>query len=81
MVFSSVIFLFYFLPLTLFVYYFARYRNFVFLVASLLFYSWGEIEYLYLLIASCVVNYAFGLMIEKKRPFSAKSITGSRRFC
>ncbi|WP_027360284.1 MBOAT family O-acyltransferase [Desulforegula conservatrix] len=73
MVFSSVIFLFYFLPLTLFVYYFARHRNFVFLVASLLFYSWGEIEYLYLLMASCVINYAFGLMIEKRRPFSAKT--------
>lgn len=72
MVFSSVIFLFYFLPLTLLVYYFARHRNFILLVASLLFYSWGEIEYLYLLVASCLINYVFGLMIEKKWPFPAR---------
>lgn len=72
MVFSSVVFLFYFLPLTLFVYYFARHRNFVLLLASLFFYSWGEIEYLFLLMISCLVNYLFGLMIEKKWPISAK---------
>lgn len=71
MVFSSVIFLFYFLPLTLFIYYFARRRNLVLLVASLLFYSWGEMEYLFLLMVSCLINYAFGLMIEKKWPVSA----------
>jgi len=65
MVFSSVTFLFYFLPLTLLAYYFARYRNFILLIASLLFYSWGEIDYLFLLMASCVVNYFLGLMIEK----------------
>ncbi|NBV05761.1 MAG: MBOAT family protein [Proteobacteria bacterium] len=73
MVFSSNIFLFLFLPLTLFLYFAApeklvgkKYKNYLLLLASLLFYAWGEPQYLVLLIVSIVGNYFFGLAIEKK---------------
>ena len=47
MVFSSIIFLFRFLPITLFVYYIApqKFKNAVLVICSLFFYSWGEVKY------------------------------------
>ncbi len=72
MVFSSNIFLFLFLPLTLILYFAVpeklagkKYKNYLLLVASLLFYAWGEPQYLVLLLISIVGNYFFGLWIEK----------------
>lgn len=72
MVFSSNIFLFLFLPLTL-LFYFAlpsrwgiACRNIVLLIASLIFYAWGEAQYLVLLLISITANYFFGIAIEKK---------------
>lgn len=72
MVFSSNIFLFLFLPLTLFLYFALpekivgkKYKNYLLLAASLLFYSWGEAYYLWLLMLSILGNYAFGIWIEK----------------
>ena len=49
MVFSSLFFLFVFLPLVLLVYYTTprRYRNFILFIASLIFYAWGEPIYIY----------------------------------
>ncbi len=70
MVFSSNIFLFLFLPLTLFLYFLPfgkTYKNSLLLAASLIFYTWGEGDYLVLLVASIVVNYFFGLRIEKSK--------------
>lgn len=70
MVFSSNIFLFLFLPLTLLAYFLPlgkRYKNTLLLVASLLFYSWGEAQYLVLLVVSIIGNYLFGIGIEKGR--------------
>jgi len=63
MVFSSVIFLFLFLPLTLLCYGVAgrKYRNIVLLLASLLFYTWGEGMYLLIMLFSIGLNYACGL--------------------
>ena len=73
MVFSSNIFLFLFLPLTLILYFTLpaklvgkKYKNYLLLVASLLFYAWGEPQYLVLLLVSIVGNYLFGIAIEKK---------------
>ena len=63
MVFSSIPFLFYFLPLFLASYYVLPTRNLVVLVASLLFYAWGEARYLPLLAVYILVNWAFGLLI------------------
>lgn len=74
MVFSSNIFLFLFLPLTLALYFLApeklvgkKYKNYLLLFFSLLFYSWGEPSYLWLLIVSIVANYFFGIAIAKDR--------------
>lgn len=69
MVFSSLIFLFLFLPAVIFTYYLApgRYRNFVLLVFSYVFYLWGSGEFLLMLVISTVFNYALGLIISRKQ--------------
>ena len=68
MVFSSSIFLFLFLPITLFSYYImpAKGKNIVLLIASLFFYAWGEPVYVFLMLLSIGVNYALGLRIERE---------------
>ena len=62
MLFSSVTFLFTFLPLTLAVYYLCpkRGKNFVLLIASLIFYAWGEPVYVVLMILTILFNYVCG---------------------
>lgn len=69
MVFSSISFLFFFLPSLLVVYFLCpkRYRNNVLLIFSLIFYFLGEKWYTLLLILSCIVNYLCGLFIEKSK--------------
>lgn len=73
MVFSSNLFLFAFLPLALLLYFALpknlatkNIRNLVLLVLSLVFYSWGELQHLWLLLLSITLNYFFGLQLEKK---------------
>ncbi|MCR5256367.1 MAG: MBOAT family protein [Acetatifactor sp.] len=70
MVFSSLVFLFVFLSITLAVYYLLKplpivFRNVWLLIASILFYAYGEPEYVFLLLASIVINYACGFFIER----------------
>ena len=67
MVFSSILFIFYFLPLTLLLYYAgpSRRRNLVLLVMSLAFYSWGEPVYVSIMLFSTIFDYGNGLAIEK----------------
>ena len=67
MVFSSLIFLFVFLVIHLVVYALVaeRYRNAVLLVSSLIFYSWGGPQYLFLLVGDTFASWVFALMIEK----------------
>jgi alginate O-acetyltransferase complex protein AlgI len=69
MVFSSLFFLFVFLPLVLLVYYTAprRYRNFILFIASLIFYAWGEPIYILLMFLSIIINYTLGLLITRYR--------------
>ena len=69
MLFSSIVFLYAFLPLTLLIYYAVprRFKNTVLLVASLLFYFYGEQKYILLLIISSVSDYLHGLYIESHR--------------
>ena len=66
MVFSSLLFLFWFLPVFFTVYYLcpARFKNTVLLIGSMIFYSWGEPKFLLLLLLSIAVNYAAGLGIS-----------------
>ena len=67
MVFSAPIFLFGFLPFALFIYFLApkRFKNIVLLIISLLFYAWGEVFYLVIMLVSIISNYFIGLMIHK----------------
>ncbi|WP_195263752.1 MBOAT family protein [Clostridium sp. 1001275B_160808_H3] len=67
MVFSSSVFIFMFLPLVVFLYYISgkKLRNYILLLASLLFYAWGGMNYLKILIVSILINYIFGLLIDK----------------
>ena len=67
MVFSSLIFLFLFLPLTLIIYYISnsKARNLILLIASLCFYAWGEPVYVFLMLFSTVIDYINGLKVER----------------
>ena len=69
MVFSSLPFLFVYLPLTLLLYVLAplRWRNFVLLVVSLLFYGWGEPIYIWIMVLSILIDYTHGLLVDKYR--------------
>ena len=69
MLFSSIPFLYWFLPCVLLVYFLAprRLKNTVLLLASLVFYGWGEPRYLLVMLASIVQGYVFGLLIGKLR--------------
>lgn len=69
MVFSSLLFLFVFLPVFLGIYYVCpkKYRNLVLLIFSLIFYSWGEPIYVGIMIFSTLVDFTIGLIIDKHR--------------
>lgn len=70
MVFSSLFFLFVFLPLNLLIYFSTknlRYRNFILIGFSLFFYAWGEPIWITLMIFSATVDFFHGKIIEKNR--------------
>ncbi|MDU4890854.1 MAG: MBOAT family O-acyltransferase [Clostridium sp.] len=69
MVFSSILFIFRFLPVALILYFLTpkKYKNFTLLILSLVFYSWGEIKYIFIMFASIFVDYFASLGIEKYR--------------
>ena len=75
MVFSSILFIFAFLPATLLMYFVAEktgkmwFKNAVVLIASLVFYAWGGIQNLILLFALIIVNYISGRLIEKSEKY------------
>ena len=67
MLFSSITFLVFFLPVVLLLYYMLpsrTYKNCVLFAASLLFYAWGEPKYVFLMLASIIFNYNAGLWIS-----------------
>ena len=76
MLFSSISFLYYFLPLTLVLYFLApkRGKNAVLLLASLIFYGWGEPKYVLLMGLSILLGYGFGLLVEKYRERKAGKV-------
>ncbi len=78
MVFSSLTFLFAYLPLTLLVYFLAplKWRNLVLLAVSLVFYGWGEPVYITIMVLSILIDYTHGLLVEKYRADDKKA----RRF-
>lgn len=90
MVFSSLIFIFAYLFVTLAVYYITpvKWRNLVLFAVSLIFYGWGEPKYILLMLVSIIIAYVFGFFIEKYRDknkrlaklFLALSIIGNLSF-
>lgn len=67
MVFTSQLFLFVFLPLTVLLYFISdkKYKNFILTIASLIFYSWGGAKYLILILILVLINYILGVLIGK----------------
>ncbi len=69
MVFSSLTFLFLYLPLTLAAYFLTplRGRNFMLLTVSLVFYGWGEPVYILVMVLSTLIDYTHGMLVERFR--------------
>ena len=76
MLFSSIPFLYYFLPAVLILYYIApkKLKNTVILLSSLFFYAWGEPKYVILMVVSIAIGYILGLLIEKYRGKKASKV-------
>lgn len=77
MLFSSLVFLFAFLPVVILLYYLIPsrvYRNIILLVFSLLFYAWGEPTYVLLMIIEIILNYILAKLIDKNDKLSIKRI-------
>lgn len=78
MLFSSTVFLFYFLPIVFLFYYgfsFSRMiQNIILLIASLIFYAWGEPVYVFLMIGSIIVNSGVGYLVGKWEGIKKKVI-------
>ncbi len=72
MVFSSLEFIFRFLPLFLIIYYVmpARFRNAVLFLGSLCFYAWGDLKYLVLILISILVNYLAVREMKRNKVYS-----------
>ncbi len=71
MLFSSITFLFYFLPILLIIYFIVpkKFKNLVLFIFSLFFYFYGEPKYGFLLLLSCIINYIMGSLIDKNRKY------------
>ena len=70
MVFSSLIFLYFFLPITLILYFVSpgmKLKNFILLLFSLIFYAWGEPIWIILLLFTSILDFGIGLLIDKYR--------------
>ncbi|EKV56861.1 alginate O-acetylation protein algI [Brachyspira hampsonii 30446] len=67
MLFSSMIFLWLFLPVVFILYYVIdkRFRNVLLLIASIIFYAWGGVSYTLIMFSSIIINYFFALLIDK----------------
>ena len=75
MVFSSITFLFYFLPIVFFSYFLSpsKLKNATLLIFSLIFYAWGEPVYILIMLFSTIIDYIHALIIDKYRnTFKAK---------
>lgn len=72
MVFSSITFLFYFLPIVLGIYYIVpnKLKNIILLLSSLFFYFYGEPTYVLIMIFSIITTYIFGILIDKYKKYS-----------
>ena len=69
MVFSSVLFLFRFLPIFMICYFLVprNMKNLVLFLGSLVFYAWGEPVYITIMFLSILIDYTHGILVEKYR--------------
>ena len=69
MLFSSITFLYFYLPILIITYYLTpnKFKNLILLIFSLIFYFLGEPKYIIVLILSCIINYIFGNLIYNKQ--------------
>ncbi len=76
MLFSSIPFLYYFLPSVLILYFLApkKLKNTVLLISSLVFYGWGEPKYVIMMVASIIIGFVSGLLIEATNEKSKKRL-------
>ena len=67
MLFSSMLFLWLFLPVVFVSYYLIKkeYRNVLLLISSIIFYAWGGVSYTLIMFSSIIINYIFALLIDK----------------
>ena len=77
MVFSSITFLFYFLPIVIGIYYIVpnKLKNIVLLLASIFFYFYGEPKYVLIMLLSITCTYIFGILIDKYKKYSKLFLT------
>lgn len=77
MVFSSILFIFYFLPITLLLYFVCpvKYRNYILLIASLIFYFIGEPINIVYLFLSCIINYTSSILMERIKKYKKIILT------
>lgn len=77
MVFSSITFLYYFLPVVLAIYYIVpkKCKNIILLIASFCFYFYGEPKYTLLMLFSIICTYIFGILIDKYKKHSKLLLT------
>ncbi len=75
MVFSSLTFLFAYLPITLLLYFVTpqKARNLMLLIVSMLFYAWGEPIYIGIMVLSILIDYVHGMLVEKYRADDRKA--------
>ena len=67
MVFSSIVFLYIFLPIMLLIYFIVpkKFKNAVMIVASLIFFAWGEIKYIFIMLLLAIMDYICGKKIDQ----------------
>lgn len=76
MLFSSISFLYYFLPCVLMIYHIVpeKWKNGALLLASLVFYAWGEPKYVFLMLALILWNYLAGILIRQGKAKQGKTV-------
>ncbi|MBQ4224736.1 MAG: MBOAT family protein, partial [Oscillospiraceae bacterium] len=67
MVFSSLVFIYFFLPIVMVLYFFGgiRYKNIILFISGLVFYAWGEPFYICIMLISTAIDYTAGRFMDK----------------
>ena len=79
MLFSSMTFIFMFLPTVIALYFLARskYRNYILLLASILFYAWGEPKYVFIMLGTIFINWVGAILIDKHNTYRKPILIGT----